>query len=168
MGSNMSSEINEWIDTTTTTNTTTTVQNNEVSLPKSLVENSSNSETNIDDIPFDERPLPSPKQIVKRKIPKSITFIKPRDSIYVLLKDDTTVCFSTNKKDIIRMIQIYKTQITRINKKLFSVVEGNVLNIYERNNFIFNYNRLISSLKIVKIPHFRTQMFVEKEFIKQL
>ena len=167
MGSNMSSEINEWIDTTTTSNTTT-VQNNEVSLPKSLVENSSNSETNIDAIPFDERPLPSPKQIVKRKIPKSITFIKPRDSIYVLLKDDTTVCFSTNKKDIIRMIRFYKTQITRINKKLFSVVEDNVLNIYERNNFIFNYNRLISSLKIVKIPHFRTQMFVEKEFIKQL
>ena len=115
---------------------------------------------------FDDRPLPPPKP-EQPKLPKSksLTFIKPRDSIYVLLRDDEVVCFCATIQEATRTIKFYKDQLVKqYPSSLFTVASNrNAVNVYERrSNFFFNYDQLFTSFKIQKVPHCRTKIFDEK------
>lgn len=101
-----------------------------------------------------------------------ITVIEPKPSyIYMLIKDGyINFCFSEKKSDLIRTIKIYKDYITTKymtigSNHIFGSVNGNSYCIYERNsNFIFNYDSLITSFHIIKVPHFRTEIFSQKQY----
>lgn len=138
-------------------------------------------------IPFDERPLPLPKpETIRPDVSNKNTqsqcvmeFNNTKDYVYVLLKfgtdvtDGNILCFSPNRSDMIKMFQFYKSQIISAysctgSERIYTDVNRNTLNIYFRNsNFFFNYDKLLASFKIVKVPHFRTQMFHEKELLRQ-
>lgn len=169
------SESSEWVDTTsnTTAKTSTTSDNitDKTSTTNNLEETTQDnphslthkSPDNPSPVNFDERPLPHRNNDSENK---PIIGIKPKDSVYILIKDGRVICFSTSRADMKRMVAFYKRQIYDEYKdsKLSSEFDNDTLCIYERSStFIFNYNNLISTFKILKVPHYRTRMFHEKE-----
>lgn len=117
------------------------------------------------ELPFDERPLPLPKE--RRKLNTSLTFIEPNDSVYVIQRNGRVLCFAPTKDEIFRMLTFYKDQLfnryTRTGVKLFTELQNDTLNVYEQNAFwLFSYSSLVASFKVLKVSHFRTQMFLEK------
>lgn len=111
----------------------------------------------------DDIPLPLPKS-------ESITIKKPQDDqLYLIIKDGSVMCFCPSMTDTLRMMRFYesrvKSQCLKIGyDRVFSEVKGSSINIYERSsNFLISYDRLVSSIKFVKVNHFRSQMLIERQ-----
>ncbi len=113
------------------------------------------------------------KETVHKKL--SLTVIKPKDSIYLLLKDNANIiCFSDKREDMVKMLNFIKTQYTIGHYFSFNGIDDNgideksdelSLDVYIRYNCLFltRYDHLAAKYQVIEVPHYLVSMFNQKK-----
>lgn len=87
---------------------------------------------------------------------------QPKSSIYLLLQDGRIICFSEKKDNLLKVIRkkINNMRIENITNKISCFVSNNRYEIYRSyNNFLINYDTLISSFRIEEVDHYRMMLY---------